>query len=98
MPDSRNRTGASPAHLGQLPEGYALESKAQSKALAILIKKDNMRRVKHGQVRTFSEHFPEVEPGCLIAGTGQERLQRIWDSCLKDTPVSQRHNRKRWLY
>lgn len=40
---------------------------------------DIMRRVRTHEVRTLSEHFPEVESGCLLAGTAPERLQTIWD-------------------
>jgi len=59
---------------------------------------DIMRRVKDGEVRTFSEQFPEVEPGSLLVGKAPKRLQTIWDACSLDTPTAQLHNRKRWIY
>jgi glutamate synthase domain-containing protein 2 len=40
---------------------------------------DIMRRVTANEVRTLSEHFPTVEPGCLLSGMAPPRLQKIWD-------------------
>ena len=40
---------------------------------------DIMRRVTPDTVRTLSEAFPEVEPGCLLSGEGPQRLQDVWD-------------------
>jgi len=41
---------------------------------------DIMRRIRTNQVRTLSEHFPEVHPGCLLDGKGPPRLQSAWNS------------------
>ncbi|CAJ1968393.1 unnamed protein product [Cylindrotheca closterium] len=41
---------------------------------------DIMRRVRQGKVQTLSEYLPEVETGCLLNGSGPERLQEVWDS------------------
>ena len=40
---------------------------------------DIMRRVNTNEVRTLSELFPEVEPGCLLDGSGPQRLQSVWE-------------------
>ena len=55
---------------------------------------DIMRRVQTNVVRTLSEHFPEVEPGSLVAGTAKRRLQEAWDNCSSDKATSNR----RWIY
>jgi hypothetical protein len=56
---------------------------------------DIMRRVTADQVRTLSEHFPEVEPGCLLNGTAPKRLQDVWDV----SAAGQKHvSTKRWVY
>eukprot|EP00980_Cylindrotheca_fusiformis_P019428 scaffold6707_cov114-Cylindrotheca_fusiformis.AAC.2 len=41
---------------------------------------DLMRRVRQGKIQTLSEHFPEVKAGCLLDGTGPEKLQEVWDA------------------
>jgi hypothetical protein len=40
---------------------------------------DIVRRVTANECRTLSEHFPEVDPGCLLDGKGPIRLQELWD-------------------
>ena len=54
---------------------------------------DIMRRVKHGEVRTLSEHFPSVHPGCLLTGQGPARLQEIWDMS-----GTEHVSTRRWIY
>jgi hypothetical protein len=61
--------------------------------LSLRIANDIMRRVKDGEVRTFSEHFPDVEPGCLLAGKGSGRLQEVWD-----TSGTEHVSSRRWIY
>lgn len=51
---------------------------------------DIMRRVTAEKVCTLSEHFPEVEPGCLLVGKASERLQAIWDGWESRTSSSKR--------
>lgn len=41
---------------------------------------DFMRRVRTNEVRTLSEHFPNVNPGCLIERNAPTRLQAAWDA------------------
>lgn len=55
---------------------------------------DIMRRVTPDRVLTLSEHFPNVENGCLLDGRGPARLQEIWDGCDK-SPTS---TSRRWIY
>jgi hypothetical protein len=56
-----------------------------------------MRRVTANEVRTLSEQFPMVEPGCLLAGTAPERLQNIWNDA--GTGSVQKHSSsKYWIY
>ncbi len=38
-----------------------------------------MRRTRPNEVKSFAEHFPNVEPGCLLNGSGPERLQSLWN-------------------
>ena len=70
-----------------------------------LTRSDIMRRVSDDEVRTLSEHFPEVEPGCLLNGTGPERMQEIWNiassrgsSTNTPTSSSTTYRKKRWIY
>lgn len=39
-----------------------------------------MRRTRPNEVKTFAEHFPNVEPGCLLNGSGPEGLQSLWNN------------------
>lgn len=55
---------------------------------------DVMRRMDN-RVLSLSEYFPEVEPGCLVEGTGPSRLQAVWDGCTYDTMMD---SRRRWIY
>lgn len=57
---------------------------------------DIMRRVTANEVRTLSEHFPAVEPGCLLSGTAPSRLQKIWDQVGHPEPVVSAS--KHWIY
>ena len=57
-----------------------------------------MRRVRPGVVRTLSEEFAEVDPGCLLRGDGPARLQDIWESSAVDSPITHRFKRTRWIY
>jgi len=67
---------------------------------------DIMKRVRQGKVQTLSEYLPEVEPGCLLTGSGPIRLQQVWDSVPDDevvlvdgTSSSRRSSSpKRWIY
>jgi glutamate synthase domain-containing protein 2 len=54
---------------------------------------DVMRRVTPDTVRTLSEAFPEVEPGCLLVGNGPPRLQEVWNDHLLD-----RKTARQWIY
>ncbi len=38
-----------------------------------------MRRVRSNEVQTLSDHFPVVDPGCLLENSAPPRLQNIWD-------------------
>lgn len=56
---------------------------------------DIMRRIRTNEVRTLSEHFPEVEPGCLLDKSAPKRMQEVWDAGVAgSTHVST----KRWIY
>lgn len=56
---------------------------------------DIMRRVTANEVRTLSEHFPDVEHGSLLNGTASPRLQSIWDG----SGSANRHvSSQRWIY
>ena len=76
-----------------------------------LTRSDIMRRVSDNEVRTLSEHFPELEPGCLLNGTGPERMQEIWNIASSSvssissnnqgtttTASSASYRKKRWIY
>jgi hypothetical protein len=39
-----------------------------------------MRRVRTNEVQRLSDHFPLVNPGCLLDNTAPERLGRVWNS------------------
>jgi len=51
---------------------------------------DIMRRVTPERVCSLSEHYPEVQPGCLLDGTGPDRLQSVWNGCMAHTVASKR--------
>jgi len=54
---------------------------------------DIMRRVSANEVRTLSEKFPEVAPGCLLTSSGPDKLQDVWDNGVgANTPA------KHWIY
>jgi len=54
---------------------------------------DIMRRVSANEVRTLSEKFPEVAPGCLLNSSGPGKLQDVWDNGVgANTPA------KHWIY
>lgn len=56
---------------------------------------DIMRRVDNS-VRTLSELFPEVEAGCLVDGSGPNRLQAVWDRCVAED--NKGITTRRWIY
>ena len=60
-----------------------------------VVSSDIMRRVESNVVRTLSEQYPEIEPSCLINGSGPERIQGIWDSLTHDQ-ISAKG--KKWIY
>lgn len=41
---------------------------------------DITRRVRSNEVKTLSEHFPNVENGSLLDGTAPQRLQSVWNA------------------
>ena len=45
----------------------------------VIAANDIMRRVQYAKVRTLAEHYPLVEPGCLLEGKGPMRLQKLWN-------------------
>lgn len=56
---------------------------------------DIMRRVSVTKVRTLSEQFPEVEPGCLLKGTAPQRLQDVWNA---SAATGKQVSTTRWIY
>ena len=54
---------------------------------------DVMRRVSGTEVRSLSELFPEVEPGCLLEGGAPERLQTCWEQAGSEVGSG-----KSWIY
>lgn len=38
-----------------------------------------MRRVQTNEVKTLLDHFPMVEPECLLQNSAPTRLQKVWD-------------------
>ena len=54
---------------------------------------DIMRRVKRNEVRTLSEIYPDIQPGCLLGGDGPQRLQALWDTGGANDVAS-----SRWIY
>jgi len=59
------------------------------------VKPNDIMRRTDSNVRTLSELFPEVTPGCLLDGSGPDRLQAAWDSCSETD-----HGAicRRWIY
>jgi glutamate synthase domain-containing protein 2 len=62
-------------------------------SFAHIKRSDVMRRVTPSEVRTLSEQFPEVNSGCLLDGSGPERIQEVWDSSGSGSNSS-----RRWIY
>lgn len=66
-------------HKGTLQSACEIAGILGKDTFADLSPSDIMRRVSTNEVRTLSELFPEVEPGCLLDGSGPQRLQTVWE-------------------
>lgn len=54
---------------------------------------DIMRRVRHHEVKTLSEHFPEIESESLLKNSAPKRLQDLWDGS-----GTKHVSTRRWIY